>query len=112
RARFYPASRVEPLPRAFELSYGKGYWPFDKERLRANLATVWGLEQLHDYDPGKLAWMNRLEWELEVARDPAARTLLLADLGVDLVVSRSPLENPLLELVATSPPPLSQLLYR
>ncbi len=110
--RFYPATRDERIPREFERAYGEGYWEFDKERLRANLATVWGLEELHNYSPGKIAWMNRLEAELETKRDPAERALLLSELGVELVVSREPIDNPLLYFVARSPEPHSQLLYR
>src|SRR5262249_1926363 len=61
--RFYSLGESR-IPLRFERSYGDAYWEWDKEGLRPNLATVFGLEQLHNYDPGKLVWMNRVEAEL------------------------------------------------
>jgi hypothetical protein len=109
--RFYPASREAPLRREFEHAWGDAYWEYDKVSLRPNLATVWGLEQLHSYLPGKLAWQNKLEWELEVERTPAERTRLLAALGVELVESRGRVVNPGLAFVA-SETRFGQHLYR
>jgi hypothetical protein len=112
--RFYPATRDDRIPRAFERAYADGYWEFDKERLRANLATAWDLEQFHNYNPGKLAWMNKLEWCLEgdAGTGPVQRSLLLRGAGVERVVSRTRVENPLLEGAEQSPEPLRQWLYR
>lgn len=100
--RFYPETRTDPIPRVFERSYGERYWEWDKARLRANLATTWSLAQLHDYNPGKLAWWNAAEARIE-SEGPLERTRLLAWFGVELVVSRSLLANPWLVEVGRDP---------
>jgi hypothetical protein len=93
--RFY-ALGASRIPLRFERSYDDDYWDFDKDGLRPNLATVWGLEQLHNYDPGKLVWMNRLEGELVYGRAGVDVSLLLAALGVERVVSQRLVDDPVL----------------
>ncbi len=121
-ARFFaPSEGAAPLrlysigpariPRIYERSYDEGYWEFDKESLRPNLATVWGLEQLHNYDPGKLVWMNRLEGELVYQRAGIEQDQFLASLGVELAVSQWGLSDRYLERIAEIPSP-DRFLFR
>ncbi|MBI3722759.1 hypothetical protein HY251_02210 [bacterium] len=108
--RFYPSPLSSPIPPEclFDLH---DYWSeHAKDRLRENLGTLFGLYQLHSYNPGFLDCTNELYYFIEsCGRD--RRPMILADTATEFVVSDRHLEHPALALVAESPGPNVHRIY-
>jgi len=107
--RFHRASD-ERVPRRFERGFaaetGPSFRDFERDGLRGRVATLHGLDQLHDDDPHRTPLASRLAEAIELL-PPARRARLLAALGCELVASDEPLDLPL--VVATAPPLVHRL---